>query len=307
MNGVILVDKPQGVTSFDVVRHLRRFCGTRQVGHCGTLDPLATGLLPVAVGSATRLVEYLMADEKEYLASFALGAVTDTQDATGQILESRSWQHITQEALTAACQPLTGAIEQLPPMFSALKRDGVPLYKLARQGVEIERTPRTVTISRLEITAFTPPLAALRVVCSKGTYVRTLIHDLGARLGCGAHMTGLRRVRCGTLHIDDSHTLVELQGLAGSGQPLPLLTPAAAMAGYPAAAVLPAAWCRLANGVAPLLAEVDGMPDVQPGALLCLQVEGRLAAVASLAPGGAGGRPGDFELHKVFPDAVLPA
>lgn len=305
MNGVVLVDKPQGVTSFDVVRQLRRFCGTRQVGHCGTLDPLATGLLPVAVGSATRLVEYLMADEKEYLASFSLGAVTDTQDSTGQILETHSWQDIDLAALQAACRSLTGTIEQLPPMYSALKRDGVPLYKLARQGVEVERTPRTVTISRLDLLNFSPPAASIRVVCSKGTYIRTLAHDIGRHLGCGAHLTTLRRLRCGVLDVAAAHTLEALREMAEDGRALPVMTPAEAMAGYPAVEVSPVAWGRLANGVAPPLGEVDTVPNLPSGALVCLLVDQRLAAIAGFAPGGAGGRPGDFELHKVFPEAFL--
>lgn len=307
MNGVVLVDKPQGVTSFDVVRRLRRFCGTRQVGHCGTLDPLATGLLPVAVGQATRLVEYLMADEKEYLADFALGAVTDTQDVTGQILETHPWQHVTHDAVLAACRSLTGAIEQTPPMYSALKRAGVPLYKLARQGVEIERASRCVTISRLDLTAFAPPSGSIRVVCSKGTYIRTLAHDLGMLLGCGAHLTALRRVRCGALQIADGHTLDALQALADAGQPPPLLTPVQALAEYPGVIVKESAWRRLANGVAPILAEVDAAAELSAGTVVRLLCNGQLAAMASFAPGGAGGRPGDFALHKVFPEAILSA
>ena len=307
MNGIVLVDKPHGVTSFDVVRQLRRLYGTRQVGHGGTLDPLATGLLPVAVGSATRLVEYLMADEKEYQAVLALGAVTDTQDVTGQILENHPWQHISQDAVLNACRSLTGSIDQVPPMYSALKRDGVPLYRLARQGIEVERAARTVTIASIAVTGFAPPQVALRVVCSKGTYIRTLVHDIGQRLGCGAHLTELRRLRCGTLRVADAHLPAELQGLADSGQPLPLMAPAEAMAGYPAADVRPEAWGRLGNGVAPRLEEVDGTLALLPGALLCLRVEGRLAAVACYAPGGAGGRPGDFELHKVFPESISAA
>jgi tRNA pseudouridine55 synthase len=306
MNGIVLVDKPQGVTSFDVVRQLRRFCQTRQVGHCGTLDPLATGLLPVAVGSATRLVEYLMADEKEYLATLALGAVTDTQDATGQLLATYPWDDVTPSALAAACQLFTGAIAQIPPMYSALKRDGVPLYRLARQGLEVERAARDITISLIEILEFTPPLASIRVVCSKGTYIRTLVHDLGQQLGCGAHLTALRRVRCGVLTVDASYTPDELQALAEAGGPLPVMSATEAMAAFPVVAVQSSAWGRLANGVAPLLAEVDGVAQLSPGTLLCLHTDGRLAAVASFAPGGEGGRPGDFALRKVFPDAIMP-
>ena len=305
MNGVVLVDKPQGVTSFDVVRLLRRFCGTRQVGHCGTLDPLATGLLPVAIGSATRLVEYLMADEKEYLATCALGAVTDTQDVTGQVLETHSWQDVDLSALETACQAFTGTIDQVPPMYSALKRDGVPLYKLARQGVEVERAARTVTLSQIDILDFAPPAVSIRVVCSKGTYIRTLVHDIGRHLGCGAHLTALRRLRCGALDVAAAHTLEALQACAEAGRELPVLTPAEAMSGYPVITVHPEAWGRLANGVAPRLAEVDTIQELPAGTLVCLHVDHHLAAVADFAPGGARGRPGDFALQKVFPEAFL--
>jgi tRNA pseudouridine55 synthase len=301
----MLVDKPPGVTSFDIVRYVRRWCKTRQVGHCGTLDPLATGLLPVAVGSATRLVEYLMADEKEYLATLALGAATDTQDATGRILATHPWHDVTPALLAAACQAFTGTIEQIPPMYSALKRDGVPLYRLARQGVEVERAPRPVTISLIEIREFVPPLASIRVVCSKGTYIRTLVHDLGLQLGCGAHLTALRRLRCGAMTVAAGHTLTALRALAEAGEPLPLLSPAEALGSWPAVAVAEAAWSRLANGVAPLLSEVAGAVDMPKGTLVRLLADGRLAAIAGFAPGGEGGRPGDFALHKVFPDAIV--
>lgn len=305
MNGIVLVDKPQGVTSFDVVRQVRRWSRIRQVGHCGTLDPLATGLLPIAVGSATRLVEYLMADEKEYLATFALGAETDTQDASGRVLATHPWNTVTAAALAAACGAFTGAISQIPPMYSALKRDGVPLYRLARQGVEVERTPRNITISRIDLCTFAPPLVTIRVVCSKGTYIRTLVHDLGRHLVCGAHLTALRRERCGTLTVNNARTLDELQRLVDASLPLPSLSQAEAMAGYPVVVVREEGWGRLANGVAPTLAEVDGASQIVPGSLVCLLTAGRLAAVASFAPGGEGGRPGDFTLGKVFPDAIL--
>ena len=172
-------------------------------------------------------------------------------------------------------------------------------------GVEIERASRCVTISHLDLTAFTPPSASIRVVCGKGTYIRTLVHDLGMLLGCGAHLTALRRVRCGALEVADGHTLDELQTLAESGKTLPLLAPAAALAGYPGVAVRECAWRRLANGVAPVMAEVDVAAELSAGTLVRLLSNGQLAAMASFAPGGAGGRPGDFALHKVFPEVIL--
>lgn len=188
MNGLLLVDKPGGMTSFDVVRKVRRWSGTRQVGHCGTLDPSAVGVLPVAIGSATRLVEYLMTGSKEYVATLRLGTVTDTQDGDGQVLETHPWQSIDRQALEAAVAGFIGTIQQVPPMYSALKRAGVPLYRLARQGVDVEREPREVSIESIEIIEVALPDVILRIACGKGTYIRTLCHDLGQLLGCGAHI-----------------------------------------------------------------------------------------------------------------------
>lgn len=300
MTGVLIIDKPAGMTSFDVVRQVRRWCGTRRVGHAGTLDPLATGVLPVAVGQATRLVEYLMAGEKSYRATMRLGSATDTQDATGQVLESLPWEHVDRAALDAALPRFIGEVMQLPPMYSALKKDGQPLYKLARKGVEVDRERRYIQIDSLVIDTFAPPDVTFTVRCGKGTYVRTLCHDLGRELGTAAHMTALRRVACGGFGEAVSHSLQALQERIDRGLPLPLLSPAEALADWPALSVSGAALDRLRDGVAPSMTEVDASGLVG-GDLLRFLAGDTLLAVARFAPGGFGKRPGDFEIIKVFP------
>jgi len=300
MNGVLVVDKPQGLSSFDVVRQVRRLCHTRRVGHAGTLDPLATGVLPVAVGWATRLVEYLMAGDKIYQATLRLGAVTDTQDAEGRILEEHDWQHIDRAVLEQAAAGFTGDISQLPPMYSALKKNGQPLYLLARKGIEIERQPRAVRINSLVIDNFAAPYATFTVRCGKGTYVRTLCHDIGRELGCGAHMTSLRRLACGRFDLTASHTLEELQELLEQGRSLPLMSPAEALADWPALFVDGPALSRLRDGVAPSQTELD-VAGLAAGDRVRFLAGDALTAIARYTPGGYGKRPGDFEILKVFP------
>ena len=300
MNGVLVIDKPQGMTSFDIVRQVRRWGKLRRVGHAGTLDPLATGVLPVAVGWATRLVEYMMAGDKIYRATLKLGAATDTQDSEGQILEEKDWQHVDRAAVDEAVAGFVGEIEQMPPMYSALKKDGKPLYQLARQGIEVERQLRPVRINSLEVDNFSPPYITFTVACSKGTYVRTICHDIGETLNCGAHMTALRRLSCGQFDETVSYTLDELQELMDQGKPLPLLSPAEALADWPALTISGAVLGRLQDGVAPDMAEVD-VTGLAAGDRVRFLAANNLVAVAHFAPGGHGKRPGDFEVIKVFP------
>lgn len=281
MNGLLIIDKPAGITSFDVIRRLRRCCQTKKVGHAGTLDPLATGVLPVALGSATRLLEYLMATEKVYRASLKFGAATDTQDAEGEVVATGDWRTVSPEALQNACAAMTGSIQQVPPMFSALKKDGQPLYKLARQGIEIAREAREVRIERIEVLAFEPPHAEIEVVCGKGTYIRTLCHDLGARLDCGAHLTALRRTRSGSFDVAKSYSLDAVEKLVAEAAPLPLISPAEALVEWPALQVLGKAVERLRNGVVPQAGELAG--KVAPGQLVRLMVGEQLAALARSA------------------------
>ena len=217
-NGILVVDKPAGWTSMDVCAKLRGKFSERRVGHGGTLDPMATGVLPVFFGRSTRAVEFATDYEKEYIAAWKLGVITKTQDTTGEVVERRA-VHVTREDILAVLPRFTGPIEQIPPMYSAVKKDGQKLYDLARKGVEVERAPRPVTIHTLELLPEAPfgwqpeeDVFYLRVVCSKGTYIRTLCHDLGQALGCGGCMSALRRTRAGGFTLAQSLTLEEILG-----------------------------------------------------------------------------------------------
>ena len=209
LDGVFNIDKPQGITSHDVVYTIRRLTGIRRVGHAGTLDPLATGVLLVCVGRATRLSEYLIGQDKSYRATIRLGQETDTYDAEGEVTADKP-VGVDEKAIESALAHFRGAIAQVPPMYSAVKKDGRPLYVLARQGIEIERSPRLVTIYRLELISWNPPDLSLDITCSSGTYIRSLAHDLGRMLGCGGHITALRRTSIGQFSIDEAIPLNEL-------------------------------------------------------------------------------------------------
>jgi len=211
IDGILNLDKPKGKTSFDVVALVRRLSGERRVGHAGTLDPEATGVLPVFLGQGTRLFEYLADEAKVYRAEIELGIATDTYDATGKITWRGDISSLTREQVETAVSSFTGFIEQTPPMYSAVKHKGVPLYRLARAGVEVPRKTRKVEISRLKIVDWQPPLLTLEVECSRGTYIRSLAHDLGQRLGCGAHMKNLVRLKSGPFHISDAISIAKLE------------------------------------------------------------------------------------------------
>ena len=226
-NGIIIIDKPAGWTSMDVCAKLRGMFHEKRVGHGGTLDPMATGVLPVFIGRATRAVEFAADADKEYIAGLKLGVVTNTQDATGEVVEEREVS-ATRAELEAALAPFRGEIEQVPPMYSAIKINGKKLYELARKGKEVERKPRPVTIHALEVLDEAPPEGAdylLRVVCSKGTYVRTLCHDIGQALGCGGCMSSLRRTVAAGFTLEDSVTLAAVQAAVDRGEGESLLLP----------------------------------------------------------------------------------
>lgn len=210
MSGILLVDKPAGWTSHDVVGRLRRMTGQRRIGHSGTLDPMATGLLVVFLGRATRAVEFAEGHDKAYTALLRPGVVTDTLDTTGAVLAT-SPERPTLSELEAALGAFRGEIQQLPPMYSALKHKGKKLYEIARAGGEVERKPRPVTIYRLECTGERDGDFVLEVECSKGTYIRTLCDDIGRALGCGACMSGLRRTRAGGFDVKDALTIEEIE------------------------------------------------------------------------------------------------
>jgi len=213
IDGVLLVDKAPGMTSHDVVAITRRVLDTRKVGHCGTLDPLATGLLIITIGRGTKIQDLLMSEDKEYVGTIRLGQTTTSQDADGTLLEERPVPELSREKIDAAFDNFQGDFYQTPPMVSAIKKDGVPLYKLARQGKTIEREPRLVHIYGHEILGINLPEVEFRVVCSKGFYVRTYAHDIGEILGCGAHLKALRRTASGKFRVDGVVTVDELRTL----------------------------------------------------------------------------------------------
>ncbi len=213
VDGILLVDKPSDWTSHDVVACVRARFRLSKTGHCGTLDPMATGLLVLLLGKATKLQDRLMADEKVYEGTLRLGIETDSEDITGQVTRECDPSAVTAAALQSAAAGFVGEIEQIPPMVSAIKRDGKPLYQLARKGITVEREPRRITIHAFDILAARLPEADFRVRCSKGTYIRTLCADLGHRLGCGAVLTALRRTASGTLLVDGALTMEQLKAM----------------------------------------------------------------------------------------------
>ena len=248
MNGILLIDKPAGWTSSDVVMKLRGMLRERRIGHSGTLDPMATGLLVVFVGRATRAVEFAEAQEKEYIGTLRLGVVTDTQDTTGTVLGGEP-REVSDEELEAALASFRGEIEQLPPMYSAVKVGGRKLYEIARKGGEVERKYRKVTIYSLEKTGRVGNDVDLRIRCSKGTYIRTLCHDVGAALGCGGCMSALRRTAAGAFSLRDAHTLEDVQAAVDRGAAESLLLPVDTLfAQLPAHTLNAAAEKNLRNG-----------------------------------------------------------
>lgn len=217
IDGVLCVDKAPGMTSHDVVGIVRRALGTKKVGHCGTLDPLATGLLLITIGRGTKIQDLLMSEDKEYAGTLRLGETTDSQDSDGEIVESRQVPpELSAAQIDAAFAKFHGDFYQTPPMVSAIKKDGVPLYKLARQGKTVEREPRFVHVYGHEILTLRLPEIDFRVVCSKGFYVRTYAHDIGQELGCGAHLSALRRTKSGRFDVEGAITIEELKTLPRS-------------------------------------------------------------------------------------------
>ena len=210
-NGIILVDKPIGPSSAQVVHKTKVSLGVKKAGHLGTLDPFASGLLLVGINEGTKIADIFLKSSKRYRGVIALGVATDTQDATGKVIETRSLPALGAERLKALENQFTGELQQIPPMFSALKKDGVRLYRLARQGHEVPRAPRTVRVETMSLVQLSESQIDMDVTCSRGTYARTLAADMGAALGCGAHLTSLRRLTCGHLTVEQAVTLDELE------------------------------------------------------------------------------------------------
>jgi tRNA pseudouridine55 synthase len=273
VQGILAVDKPKGLTSHDVVQKVRRIFGIRQVGHTGTLDPIASGVLVILVGTATRIAQYLQEDDKEYHLTLRLGVETDTHDISGQIQRETDPTKVERREVEEAAYRYQGTFLQEPPPFSAVKHAGQPLYRLARQGVRVRAEPRKVTIYRIGIPDWTSPRASLKVACSKGTYMRTLCHDIGRDLGVGGCMESLIRIRSGMFTIDDA---VNLEQAAADPAPEGLLKAATAGLGFPTIEPIEDELIRLVGG-----AEIPWTGPVDEGAV-SVTWRGRLIAIAQI-------------------------
>jgi tRNA pseudouridine55 synthase len=262
MDGILNINKPPGLTSFGVVARVKRITHEKHCGHAGTLDPLATGVLPVCLGQATRVIEYLFDETKTYRAEVRLGLTTDSYDTSGQIIQEKDPSQITREMVEAVLNRFRGTISQIPPMFSALKHNGRPLYELARAGQEIERQPRTAQIFKLELSHWQGPLFSLEVECSKGTYIRSLAHDIGQVLGCGAAMQNLVRERVGPFALEEALSLEQLAAVFSQGGGEKSLYPTDfALGDFPAIIVNHEQQCALIHGN-PLASTSTGWPTV---------------------------------------------
>ena len=297
-DGLLIIDKPAGPTSHDVVQRVRRLLGTRRVGHGGTLDPDATGVLLVAAGQATRFFPYLAAERKVYEGRIRLGFSTDTYDASGSPASPERTDWPSPEALAGAMSAFVGDILQTPPRFSAKKLAGRPVYKMARAGEEFSLAPSPITVFRFDLRDFRAPFVDFEAACSSGTYIRSLAHDLGAKLGCGAHLASLRRTSVGPYGLADAVALADLEEAADRGEagryilPLEGLLP-----GVPAITVLPEAEIRVRNGspleaahLAAPLPELPAEPEACPFVRL-FSGSGTLLALARPAAGGGGLHP----------------
>lgn len=274
LEGLLIVDKPIGLTSHDVVQQIRRLSHIRRVGHAGTLDPLATGVLVVCLGRATRLIEYVMGQPKMYLGTVRLGQTTDSYDAEGEI--NQTWPvTVTQEEIAAALPSFRGRIAQVPPRYSAIKKGGQPVYKLARQGIVVDLPARPVTIYELELVEWQPPDLTLRIVCSAGTYIRSLAHDLGEQLGCGGHLVALRRTAVGVMTVDAA---AKLSALNPDNWLAALLAPEAAVAHLPRLDLTPVQADMLTQGQRPL------REPGQPSALLLRGYDERSGFLGVFSP-----------------------
>jgi tRNA pseudouridine55 synthase len=268
LDGILNINKPEGLTSFAVVSRVKRITGEKHTGHAGTLDPQATGVLPVCLGQATRVIEFLFDETKTYRAEVELGISTDTYDSTGKVTRTGDASGITREMIESALTGFRGTISQTPPMYSAVKYHGRPLYKLARSGVEVERKSRPARIDSLEIVAWQPPVVTLDVVCGKGTYIRSLAHDLGEALGCGANMKSLVRLRVGPFRIEEALTLEKLEEAFRSGRGEDYLYPPDyVLSAFDVAIVPKPQQCSLIHGNPVTLETLAGTP-VKPGTLI---------------------------------------
>jgi tRNA pseudouridine55 synthase len=293
LDGVLLVDKPAGITSAGVVREVKRRLGVVKVGHLGTLDPFATGLLPVAIGEGTKVVAFLSQGDKSYTGVIALGRSTDTLDSTGQVVQTAAVPPLADDVLEAVARQFRGAIEQVPPMFSALKRGGVPLYELARKGVDVERAPRRVHIESLSLALVSAAEISLSMRCSKGTYVRSLARDVAAALGTVGHLASLRRTAFGSFEVASA---IPLDGIDAAAE-LPILPPRNALGGLRELEVDAGLAARIRCGQQAAVASLPAAPKRMEVAKV---LDDRSDLVALV--GESGGR---WRIERVFVDATV--
>jgi tRNA pseudouridine55 synthase len=300
IDGILNINKPEGVTSFGVVARLKRLTGEKRVGHAGTLDPIATGVLPVCFGQATRVAEFIADGGKTYRAEIKLGAVTDTFDREGRIVYTGDIDGVSVDRIEQALASFRGTIEQVPPAYSALKKDGKPYYQFARQGSKVDPRPRRVTITDIRLMSYQPPLLTVEVECGKGTYIRSLAHDLGQRLGCGAFLNNLTRLRCGPFSIEEAVTLPEFECACREDVWTELLHPMdTPLLGWKAVILSGETELAVRHG-SPLVISAD----VGPGERYCraYNADGHLIAILRFVPDK-----GYWHPFKVFapPDPVL--
>jgi tRNA pseudouridine55 synthase len=294
ISGVLVVDKPVGMTSHDVVQVIRNGTGLRRAGHTGTLDPRASGVLVVLVGPAVRLSEFVSASDKRYQAIIRLGSSTDTYDADGKITASAQSVNVTEEQFEKVLATFVGEIEQTPPPYSAVKVQGRKAYEMAREGEEVELAPRKITVHHLEVLEWAPPEVVIDVHCSSGTYVRSLANDLGATLGCGAYLVGLRRTKSGRFSLREATPLRKLQEAFHAGDWYQYLIPAAeALAEWPAVELGPDDVENVRHGH-----RVKAGPDAKPGSVRGVSTQGELVALMELVTGETGDL--EWQPKKVF-------
>ena len=263
-DGILVLDKPAGISSMEAVRRIKRASGVKRVGHGGTLDPMATGVIPICLGRATRLMEYMLDSSKEYLGEVCLGVSTDSYDADGEITAQSDPSGVTRADVEKVLKSFEGRIEQVPPMFSALKRRGKRLYELARQGIEVEREPRPMFVHSIRLSDWDPPVATVHIECSRGFYMRSLAHDIGVLLGCGAHLQSLARLRTGRFRISDAVSIeTARRGFEDGSWPEMVFSPDSALGDLRALIVGEAERNHVQNGRPVSLAErgCDLRPD----------------------------------------------
>lgn len=294
-SGLLLIDKAEGPSSAHVVHRVKKILGAKRVGHLGTLDPFASGLLPIGVNEGTKIADIFLGGAKSYRAVMVLGVATDSQDGTGKVIDEQPVPALTEDDLRGLEARFSGAQTQIPPMFSALKKDGVRLYELARQGQEIERAPRAIQIDWLQLRRLSENEIEFEVTCSRGTYVRTLAADMGSALGCGAHLNKLRRLSCDHLSLEQAVTIEQLESVGDSGA-VPLVSLAKALSHLPAVTWDSRSIARLRQGQQEVLSQLR-LPASGASLLSILDQAGELVALVQWTEDLPGGR---WRLFRVF-------